>query len=105
MKHPMRAMLAAALSLAAVSAQAAQPQGAGEEDGFAAAAIVPDATLASQRGGTDPGIACTNCIANGVSTISDNAFQNAIGVFTIIQNTGNQVFLNTVTVVNVSITN
>ena len=105
MRYAIPPMVAGALSLAALSAQASELPGTNGDDAFAVAAIVPDATLAAQRGGTDPGVACTNCIANGVSTISDNAFQNAIGVFTIIQNTGNQVFLNTVTVVNVSITN
>ena len=99
MKYPMLAALAAVVSLAAASAQAAEPA----DEPFAAATMVADAALATERGGTDPGIACINCIANGVSAISDNAFQNAVGVFTIVQNTGNQVFLDTVTVVTVSI--
>jgi len=103
MNYPVLATVVAALSLAAAPVQAGEPQRAKGDDVFAAAALVPDAELAAARGGAKAAITCTNCIANGVSTISDNAFQNAVGVFTIVQNTGNQVFLNTVTVVNVSI--
>jgi hypothetical protein len=100
MKYPIPAAVALA-SLAAFSAQAAERTG---EEGFAGAAIVSEEALSAERAkGDDNSINCVICTANGTSNIAGNAFQNAVGVFTIIQNTGNQVFLDTVTVVNVSI--
>jgi hypothetical protein len=100
MKYRMFAAVAAVASLAAVSAGAVEAQ---SDTAFAGAPTVSDAALATARGGTDAGIACSDCVANGVSVIRDNAFQNAAGVFSIIQNTGNQVFIDSVTVVTVSI--
>ena len=89
--------------LAIVPALAADPQAKSDEV-FNAAPVVSDNELAGLRAkGVDGGIVCLLCTADGTSTISGNAFQNAVGVFTVVQNTGNQVFLNTVTVVNVSI--
>ena len=102
----MRYALAASAAFAAlwaVSAGAAEPLAPGEA-GFGAAPVVADGELATQRAkGADGRILCSLCTADGTSTISGNAFQNAVGVFTVVQNTGNQVFLNTVTIVNVSI--
>ena len=104
MKYPMLATLAAVASLTAVSVRAAELPAPGE-GGFAAAATVSDQELSTKRAKGDNGaaIACLQCTADGTSNIAGHAFQNAVGVFTVVQNTGNQVFLNTVTVVNVSI--
>jgi hypothetical protein len=122
MKYATLAMLTAVASLTAVSLRAAELPGAGE-DSFAAAAVVSDQELATKRargddgdgkggdggngnggtGGNGAAMSCVQCSADGTSNIAGRAFQNAVGVFTVVQNTGNQVFLNTVTVVNVSI--
>src|SRR5690348_3822518 len=105
MKHAMLATVAAMASLAAVSVKAAELPGPGEE-AFGAAATVSDQELSTKRAKGDdgsPAISCVECTTNGTSNITGNAFQNAVGVFTVVQNSGNQVFLNTVTVVNVSI--
>ena len=104
MKYAMLAILAAA-SLTAGSARAADLQRGGDE-AFGAAAAISDQELSTKRARGDdgsPAISCIECTANGTSNITGNAFQNAVGVFTVVQNSGNQVFLNTVTVVNVSI--
>jgi hypothetical protein len=104
MKHSFLAAVAALASLAALSAQAAELKPVADE-GFGNAPAVSDEALSTERARGEDGAAlkCVFCTANGVSSISDNAFQNAVGVFSIVQNTGNQVFINTVTVVNVSI--
>ena len=105
MKYAMLTTLAAAASLAAVSVKAAELPGPGEE-AFGAAATVSDEELSTKRARGDdgsPAISCVECTTNGTSNITGSAFQNAVGVFTVVQNSGNQVFLNTVTVVNVSI--
>ena len=105
MNYAMLATLAAVASLASVSVQSAELPGIGEE-AFGAAAIVSDQELSTKRAKGDdgsPAISCVECTTNGTSNITGNAFQNAVGVFTVVQNSGNQVFLNTVTVVNVSI--
>jgi hypothetical protein len=104
MRHSLPAVVAALASLAALSAQAAELKPAAEE-GFGNAPIVSDQALSTARARGDDGgaLKCVFCTANGVSSISDNAFQNAVGVFTVVQNTGNQVFMDTVTIVNVTI--
>lgn len=104
MKYAMLATLAAVASLTAVSVRAAELPGTGEE--AFGAATVSDQELSTKRARGDDGnaaISCIQCTADGTSNIAGHAFQNAVGVFTVVQNTGNQVFLNTVTVVNVSI--
>src|SRR5258708_35527377 len=103
MKYATLALLAAVASLTAVSVRAAELPGTGE-DSFGATAV-SDQELATKRAKGDDGaaISCLQCTADGTSNIAGHAFQNAVGVFTVVQNTGNQVFLNTVTVVNVSI--
>jgi hypothetical protein len=102
----MRYALAASAAVAALwaaAAGAAEPLAPGEA-AIGAAPVVADRELAAQRAkGADGSILCSLCTADGTSTISGNAFQNAVGVFTVVQNTGNQVFMNTVTVVNVTI--
>lgn len=102
MKRAFLTATAAGIALAVFSAQAADL--GTTEEGFGAAAMVPDQALAMARAkGEDGSIGCWSCTADGTSNISGRAFQNAVGVFTVVQNTGNQVFLNTITVVNVSI--
>jgi len=110
MKYAVLTILAAAASLTAVSVRAAELQRSGDE-AFEAAATISDQELSTKRarGGDDndgnngnAAVSCLQCTADGTSNISGRAFQNAVGVFTVVQNTGNQVFLNTVTVVNVS---
>jgi len=103
MRHAVLAIAIACASLAIAPARAADAKI--KSDGtFGAAPVVADGELAAQRAkGEDGSILCSLCTADGTSTISGNAFQNAVGVFTVVQNTGNQVFMNTVTVVNVSI--
>jgi hypothetical protein len=104
MRHLILAAVAALASLAAVSAQAAELKPAADQT-FASAAVVSDEALATARAKGEDGTAlkCIFCTANGVSTISGGAFQNASGVFSVIQNTGNQVFIDSTMVVNVSI--
>ena len=96
---------AAAMTLTAVSALAAEKKSATDDAFGGPAAMMTDETLSSQRamGEDGGGPSCFLCTANGTSTISGNAFQGASGVVTIVQNTGNQVTLQTTTVVNVSI--
>jgi hypothetical protein len=116
MKHVMLA--AAAMTLTAFSALAAEQRGTADDAFGGAAAMMSDQTLATQRArgeddnsgkggsggsGENAGLSCMVCTANGMSTISGNAFQGASGVITVVQNTGNQVTLQTTTVVNVSI--
>ena len=95
---------AAAMTLAAFSAVAAETKSAADAFG-GPAAMMTDETLSTQRakGEDGSGPSCFLCTANGTSTISGNAFQGASGVVTVVQNTGNQVTLQTTTVVNVSI--
>jgi hypothetical protein len=101
MKH---LLLATGMALAAFPALAAGQKNAVEDAFGGPTAVISDETLAVQRAkGEDAGISCVLCTANGTSTISGNAFQGASGVITVVQNTGNQVFLQTTTVVNVSI--
>lgn len=105
MKYAVLAILAAAVSLTAASARAADLQRGGDE-AFGAAAVVSDQELSTKRARGEDGsaaISCIECTTNGTANIAGTAFQNAVGVFTVVQNSGNQVFLNTVTVVNVSI--
>ena len=107
MKHVMLA--AAAMTLTAFSALAAEQKVTADDAFGGAAAMMSDQTLSTQRAkgegekGDNGGISCMLCTANGTSTISGNAFQGASGVITVVQNTGNQVTLQTTTVVNVSI--
>src|SRR5690348_1347161 len=107
MKYAVLAIIAAAASLTAASARAGDLQRGGGEV-FDAAAAVSDQELSTKRARGDDGdgtaaISCVQCTTNGTASIAGTAFQNAVGVFTVVQNSGNQVFLNTVTVVNVSI--
>lgn len=104
MRHSLPAAVAALASLAALSAEAAELKPA-DDAGFGNAPTVSDQALSAERAKGEDGAAlkCVFCTANGVSSISDNAFQNAVGVFSVIQNTGNQVFIDNVMVVNVSI--
>ena len=116
MKHVMLA--AAAMALTALSALAAEQKGGADEAFGGAAALMSDEKISTQRAkgegdkggnggdggnGENGGLSCMVCTANGMSTISGNAFQGASGVITVVQNTGNQVTLQTTTVVNVSI--
>ena len=122
MKHV--TLAAAAMTLTAFSALAAEQRGTADDAFGGAAAMVSDQTLSTQRAkgeddnsgkggnggsggsggsGANAGLSCMVCTANGMSTISGNAFQGASGVITVVQNTGNQVTLQTTTVVNVSI--
>jgi len=113
MKHVMLA--AAAMALSAFSAFAAEQKATADDAFGGAAALMSDETLSTQRAkgegdkgdnganGASGGLSCMLCTANGTSTISGNAFQGASGVITVVQNTGNQVTLQTTTVVNVSI--
>ena len=109
---------AAAMTLAAFSSVAAERKNAADDAFGGPAAMVSDETLSVQRAkgedggskgvdggsqGAGGGPSCSLCTANGTSTISGTAFQGASGVITVVQNTGNQVFLQTTTVVNVSI--
>jgi hypothetical protein len=104
MRHPILAAVAAFAPLAAVSAQAAELKPAADQ-AFGNAAVVSDEALSTARAKGEDGAAlqCIFCTANGVSTISGGAFQNASGVFSVIQNTGNQVFIDSTMVVTVSI--
>jgi hypothetical protein len=116
MKHVMLA--AAAMTLVAFSALAAEQKSAADDAFGGTAAMVSDETLSAQRAkgddggskgedggskGGNGGPSCSLCTANGTSTLSGTAFQGASGVITVVQNTGNQVFLQTTTVVNVSV--
>jgi len=46
---------------------------------------------------------CNSCNVASVSTVSGNAFQNAAGIITVIQNTGVNAVLQNSTVVNINI--
>lgn len=96
---------AAAVTLTAFAAVAAEKKSAADDAFGGPAAMMTDETLSAQRakGEDGGGPSCFLCTANGTSTISGNAFQGASGVVTVVQNTGNQVVLQTTTVVNVSI--
>jgi hypothetical protein len=93
MKHVMLA--AAAMTLTAFSALAAEQRGTADDAFGGAAAMMSDQTLATQRArgeddnsgkggsggssgsGENAGLSCMVCTANGMSTISGNAFQGA----------------------------
>jgi len=98
--------MAAIFGLAIVSAEAAD-KGAGDAP-FGTAAISNEA-MAQLRGGAEASQSainsglCVLCSVDGTATINGNAFGNASGLITVIQNTGINSVLQNATVVNVNI--
>lgn len=95
---------------AAAQAQTEESQRETFPDTFEIAEAVSDGELASQRGTFNPSTSSflfadsSNNVAinsvTGQNNISDSAFNNASGVVSVIQNTGNNVVIQSSTVVN-----
>ena len=98
--------LAAAMLCVATAAQAAE--GTAQDAPFGTSAISEN-QMSQLRGGTESvQVAsqsgdCNSCSVSSVSTVSGNAFQNASGIITVIQNTGVNAVLQNSTVVNINI--
>jgi len=106
-KHSIGVTVAAMLCLIAVSTQAAEAGGA---DPLFGKVALSEQKMSEMRGGSaisesavNTGNSCDYCIINGTASITGNAFQNAAGIITVIQNTGANMILQNSTVVNVSI--
>lgn len=106
MKHSIGVTAAAMLCLFAVSSQAADT---GTVDPLFGKVAVSEQKMSEMRGGTavdqnavDTGNSC-NCTINATTSVSGNAFGQAAGIITVIQNTGANMVLQNSTVVNVSI--
>ncbi len=106
MKHSIGVTATAVLCLIAASAQAG---GAGVADPLFGTVAVSEQKMAELRGGAAIdesalmfGNTC-DCTVIGSPTVSGNAFQNAAGIITILQNTSANAIINNSTVVNVSI--
>jgi hypothetical protein len=97
---------AAAMLCVATAAQAAESTG---QDAPFGAAAISENQMSQLRGGTESvQVAsqsgdCNSCNVASVSTVSGNAFQNAAGIITVIQNTGVNAVLQNSTVVNINI--
>ena len=97
---------AAAMLCVATAAQAAES--ASQDAPFGSPAISEN-QMSQLRGGTESvQVAsqsgdCNSCNVASVSTVSGNAFQNAAGIITVIQNTGVNAVLQNSTVVNINI--
>jgi hypothetical protein len=83
---------------------------AGLHSGSALAGVAQDAAMPGLAAMQDGGLedvrakgADDQIVFNTKLTVSDSAFANASGIFTVIQNTGNQVVLQNATVVNITI--
>ena len=106
-------LLAAALACVAVgayAAQAAEPHNTASPFGGAA---ISDEAMSQLRGGDSPvqisdqdatsaGNTCVVCVSGG-NNVGLSSFAGATGVFTVIQNSGNNALLQNTTQVNVSI--
>jgi hypothetical protein len=99
----------ACVAAAAYGAQAAQPHSAANPFG----AAMTDDAMAQLRGGDSPvqisdqnaassGNTCVVCVSGG-NNVGLSSFAGATGVFTVIQNSGNNALLQNTTQVNVSI--
>ena len=97
------------VAAAAYAAQAAEPHSAANPFG----AAMTDDAMAQLRGGDSPvqisdqnaassGNTCVVCVSGG-NNVGLSSFAGATGVFTVIQNSGNNALLQNTTQVNVSI--
>ncbi len=79
------------------------------------AAVLGDAVLAKERGGTDTHLSQNNSngavsgnvasqLTTGSNSISSSAFSNASGIPIVIQNTGNNVLIQNSTILNLQLT-
>jgi hypothetical protein len=98
--------IAASFGLGIASANAADKDAADAPFGKPA---VSDQAMAQLRGGAEASQSainsgvCVNCSVDGTAIINGNAFGNAAGLITVIQNTGVNAVLQNATVVNVNI--
>ncbi|HEV2549897.1 MAG TPA: hypothetical protein VGU20_21480 [Stellaceae bacterium] len=97
---------AAAMLCVATAAQAAE--GTAQDALFGSPAISEN-QMSQLRGGAEviqnasQGADCNSCSISAASSVSGNAFQNASGIITVIQNTGINAVLQNSTVVNINI--
>jgi hypothetical protein len=106
-------LAAAAFACVAVAAYAAQAaERHDSQNPFGSAAISEDA-MSKLRGGDSPvqisdqnatsaGNTCVVCVSGG-NNVGVSSFESATGIFTVIQNSGNNALLQNTTQVNVSI--
>jgi hypothetical protein len=106
-KHSIGVTAAAMLCLVAASSQAADTKTA---DSLFGKVAVSEQKMSEMRGGAaisenaiNAGNSCDYCTINGTASVSGNAFGQAAGLITVIQNTGANMILQNSTVVNVSI--
>lgn len=98
--------VAAAMLCIASAAQAAEHTA---QDAPFGTTAISENQMSQLRGGTEvtqrasQGGDCNSCSINATSTVSGNAFQNAAGIITVIQNTGINAVLQNSTVVNINI--
>jgi len=100
--------LAAATAMLCVATAAQAAESSAPDTPFGTPAISEN-QMSQLRGGTEviqqgsQGGDCNSCNINATSTVSGNAFQNAAGIITVIQNTGINAVLQNSTVVNINI--
>ena len=98
--------VAAAMLCVATAAQAAERT---TQDAPFGTPAISENQMSQLRGGTEvtqrasQSGDCNSCNVNGTSTVNGNAFQNAAGIITVIQNTGINAVLQNSTVVNINI--
>jgi hypothetical protein len=105
-KHSIGVTAAVMLCLIAASAQAADPDAA---DTLFGKAAVSQQMMSEMRGGTALSYQSAelsgpcNCGVGGTASVSGNAFEQAAGIITVIQNVGANMILQNSTVVTINI--
>ena len=96
-------------------AQAAAAKSSPDSAALLSAAVIGDALLAKERGGTDTQLSQNNSngavsgnvasqLTTGSNSISSSAFSNSSGIPIVIQNTGNNVLIQNSTILNLQLT-